>query len=72
MGEALVLLALGQRDDEMAQSVCALAIHCQAIGAARVVVSHPLGGAPKVDCSSPQHTLVYISSLSHGQIYLDL
>ena len=42
-------------DGEMAKLVSALAIQCQAIGAAGVVDSSPIGAALKVDSSSPQH-----------------
>ena len=50
-------------DGEMVQSVSALAIHCQEISVARVVGSNPIGGAFKVDFSSPQHPRVYTSSV---------
>ena len=40
-------------DGEMVQSVSVLSIQCQAISAARVVGSNPVGGAFKVDCFSP-------------------
>ena len=49
-------------DGEMAQSVSALAIHCQAISAVRVVGSNLIGEAFKVDCKSLQHPRVYTPS----------
>ena len=47
------------KDGEIAQLVSALAIYCQAIGAAGAVGSNPTGG-DIIDGSSPQHPRVYV------------